>query len=214
MSGECLSDSRLEAFGGEGLGPSDRERILDHLLECRRCHQRLAQLSRDKIEESIPPETAPPKAVDRALDLPSSRPASWMRWGAIAAGVLLAVSAAIWFALPEASLQSGAGEVWRADEGQRFMPELLHPNQEPVSGETVGFGWSEVEGALGYRLEIVDAFGDLVLSRDTEETSLRINLQEAGVETGTTYYWRVVTIVRGQAEVPAGFRFLTRRAAP
>jgi subtilisin-like proprotein convertase family protein len=79
------------------------------------------------------------------------------------------------------------------EELELIEPALNQANASPV----VDFAWTEVEDALSYRIELSfsPSFDDIETSVETEVGQANFNTQNGyQLETGVSYYWRVIPI--------------------
>ena len=142
--------------------------ILDHVMSCADCR------SEFDLVRSIELAGAEAGAIAR----PGRR---WMAPLALAASVLLAVVIGR-YALP------GAPERDVVRSGEKDRLTLLAPPTEATTGSPILFAWHPIEGAGRYRLEVMNAGGEVVLEAETADTA--IVLQSAvDLEPGEYQWW-------------------------
>lgn len=141
---------------------------LDHVMSCADCR------SEFDLVRSIELAGAEAGAIAR----PGRR---WMAPLALAASVLLAVVIGR-YALP------GAPERDVVRSGEKDRLTLLAPPTEATTGSPILFAWHPIEGAGRYRLEVMNAGGEVVLEAETADTA--IVLQSAvDLEPGEYQWW-------------------------
>jgi hypothetical protein len=151
-------------------GPEDtRLATLDHVMSCADCR------SEFDLVRSIELAGAEAGAIAR----PGRR---WMAPLALAASVLLAVVIGR-YALPGGSEK----DVVRSGEKERLT--LLAPPTDATTGSPILFAWHPIEGAGRYRLEVMNAGGEVVLEAETADTA--IVLQSAADLAPGEYQWWV-----------------------
>jgi hypothetical protein len=142
---------------------------LDHVMSCADCR------SEFDLVRSIELAGAEAGAIAR----PGRR---WMAPLALAASVLLAVVIGR-YALP------GAPERDVVRSGEKDRLTLLAPPTEATTGSPILFAWHPIEGAGRYRLEVMNAAGEVVLEAETADTA--IVLQSAADLAPGEYQWWV-----------------------
>jgi hypothetical protein len=141
---------------------------LDHVMSCADCRAEF------DLIRSIELAGVEAGAVAR----PGRR---WMAPLALAASVLLAVVIGR-YALPGTPER----EVVRSGEKDRLT--LLAPPTEATTGSPILFAWHPIAGAGRYRLEVMNAGGEVVLEAETADTA--IVLQSAtDLEAGEYQWW-------------------------
>lgn len=205
-SSGCPDAGVLAAFFEATLPEPARAEVLAHAGACVRCQGVLGALDR---MSGRPAPVVPPSLLEAARDRQagSRRRRAW-RWSvagaAVAASVLMAVAL---YRAPEPPPASGgvapdtAGSTVddvRAGAG-REAPVLLAPEagQQVGDGAPVTFRWAAVKGAIQYRVQVLNADGEVAWSAVTGATSVefRQRLDDAG-----PYYTWV------SAELPDGRR--------
>jgi hypothetical protein len=150
-------------------GPEDtRLATLDHVMSCGDCR------SEFDLVRSIELAGAEAGAIAR----PGRR---WMAPLALAASVLLAVVIGR-YALPGAAEK----DVVRSGEKERLT--LLAPPTDATTGSPILFAWHPIEGAGRYRLEVMNAGGEVVLEAETADTAIVLQ-SAADLEPGEYQWW-------------------------
>lgn len=150
---------------------------LDHVMSCADCR---AEFDLVRSIELAGAETG-------AAARPGRR---WMAPVALAASVVLAVVIGR-YALPGTPER----DVVRSGEKERLT--LLAPPADVASGSPILFAWHPFEGAGRYRLEVMNAAGELVLEAETADTA--IVLQSAADLAPGEYQWWVGATAPGDA---------------
>jgi hypothetical protein len=141
---------------------------LDHVMSCADCR------SEFDLVRSIELAGAEAGAIAR----PGRR---WMVPLALAASVLLAVVIGR-YALP------GAPERDLVRSGEKDRLTLLAPPTETTTGSPILFAWHPIEGAGRYRLEVMNAGGEVVLEAETADTAIVLQ-SAADLEPGEYQWW-------------------------
>jgi hypothetical protein len=141
---------------------------LDHVMSCADCR------SEFDLVRSIELAGAEAGAIAR----PGRR---WMAPLALAASVLLAVVIGR-YALP------GAPERDVVRSGEKDRLTLLAPPTEATTGSPILFAWHPIEGAGRYRLEVMNAGGEVVLEAETADTAIVLQ-SAADLEPGEYQWW-------------------------
>ena len=141
---------------------------LDHVMSCADCRAEF------DLIRSIELAGVEAGAVAR----PGRR---WLAPLALAASVLLAVVIGR-YALPGTPER----EVVRSGEKDRLT--LLAPPTEGTTGSPILFAWHPIEGAGRYRLEVMDAGGEVVLEAETADTAIVLQ-SAADLEPGEYQWW-------------------------
>jgi hypothetical protein len=178
---------------GELSGP-ERMALLDHVLECSECtilYRELVTFEHDA--RSFDPGI--PAAGGLLADAPVPRAWRWGRWGL--GGALAAAAALVLFigvrpqligVRPQPTGTPPSGETLRSDRHLAETPVPLAPLGIVAPPES--FTWEPVPGAVRYRLELLDAAGEIVGSAATAET--RVTWPGERPRLPGRYYWRVV----------------------
>jgi hypothetical protein len=150
-------------------GPEEaRLATLDHVMRCADCR------SEFDLVRSIELAGADAGAAAR----PGRR---WMAPLALAASVLLAVVIGR-YALPRAT----ENDVVRSGDEERLT--LLAPPPEASTGSPILFAWHPIAGAGRYRLEVMNAGGEVVLEAETADTAIVLQ-SAAELEPGDYRWW-------------------------
>lgn len=162
---------------------------LDHVMSCADCRAELDLL------RSIEAAGVEAGAVTR----PGRR---WMAPLALAASVLLAVVVGR-YALPGPD----EGDVVRSGTEDRVT--LLAPPTEAASGSPLLFAWAPIGGARRYRLEVMNAAGEVVLEAETADTAILLQ-SAAGLEAGEYQWWVGATAPGAERSAPRPLRLTTQ----
>jgi hypothetical protein len=159
-------------------GPEEvRLATLDHAMRCADCRAELDLLRSIEVAGAEAGATARPGR-------------RWMAPLALAASVLLAVVIGRW-ALPG----TPESDVVRSGTADRVT--LLAPPAEASSGSPILFAWHPIAGASRYRLEVMDAGGDVVLEAETADTA--VLLRGAAELAPGEYQWWIGATAPGAA---------------
>jgi hypothetical protein len=170
-------------------GPEEtRLATLDHVMTCADCR------SEFDLVRSIELAGAEAGAAAR----PGRR---WMAPLALAASVLLAVVIGR-YVLPRAPER----DVVRSGAEERLT--LLAPPPDATTGSPLLFAWHPIAGAGRYRLEVMNAAGEVVLEAETADTA--IVLQSAADLAAGEYQWWVGATA--PADARSALRLLRLRA--
>jgi hypothetical protein len=166
----CPTPEAMQALVRREGDEAARLATLDHVLSCGECRRELDLL----------------RTVEEAGARAGSASAGRRRWvipAALAATLLVAVG------LGRAALRPSDDTV-RSGDATRV--ELVAPGTEVTAGTPVSFAWRPVEGALRYRLEVLDESGDLAIEGETRDTAL-VSDSAARLAPGN-YQWWVIAL--------------------
>ena len=147
----CPSPEAIQALVRREGDETTRLATLDHVMSCGECRTELDLLR--TVEEA--------GQRSGAVAAPGRR--RWVMPAALAATLLLAVG------LGRLALKPSEDTVRSGDTGR---VELIAPGAEVPAGAPVSFAWRPVEGASRYRLEVLNASGDLAIEAETHDTAL------------------------------------------
>lgn len=194
----CPAEDLLVAYVQSRLAEEDRARFEHHLADCGFCRSQIGFLARADELGPLPPvpthllAAASGEHSVASLRLRRFRAAPYALAAAAAfAGVMVLLPLRGPAPAPEGETRAPAVAVAGA-------PEIVHPEEgQRVPRSALDLWWRESPGALGYRVELVDADGDLVWQGRTAATRLQL---PAGValEAGRTYFVWV------SAQLPSG----------
>ena len=161
----CPAPEALLALA-ERRGPkAERVGRLNHVMACSACREELDLL--------------------RAIVAARPRPRVGLAPMAVAAGLALII---------------GAGAIWQAARDRQASPDVMRGAVESLTAvapaadwpaeRPIIFTWRSAEGAIAYRLELVDGVGDSVWEGTVGDTVLAL---PAGIalQPGQTYSWWV-----------------------
>jgi hypothetical protein len=189
------------------VAPLRRARIEAHLVTCEACRTTVALTRR-----ALPATATDP--VARTVASPSGgRRAGWIPFAA-AAAALVAVGLAVARRADEPTTLDGAFAALRVSDATRFADAsplsaveladrgatLLRGGIEwmtPVGTTTEArptFEWAEVSGADGYRVSIVDADGNRLLTTTTRTPKLDGSALPEALVAGRDYVWKVTAL--------------------
>lgn len=162
----------------ERRGPED-ERLarLDHVMACPECLREFELL--------------------RTIHSAAPRPRYGARVLAVAASVALLVSAAVLWRATSLTT-SGAPDTLRG----QAVSLLLQPVDGALLELPATFAWQAVEGARRYRFEFIDEGGDVVITRQTTDTTLAVAMDSTLVA-GATYRWWIIADLAGGRQLRA-----------
>jgi hypothetical protein len=164
----CPEPEAILALGRREGPEETRLAVLDHVMSCADCR------SEFDLIRSIELAGADAGAVAR----PGRR---WMAPLALAASVLLAVVIGR-YALP------GTPERDVVRSGEKDRLTLLAPPTEAATGSPILFVWHPIEGAGRYRLEVMNAGGEVVLEAETADTAMLLQ-SAADLKPGEYQWW-------------------------
>ncbi len=183
-AGEHPSAEAWEHLACGELAAAERRRLLDHVAgctECTRIYRALGILERGA-------RAFDPGVPRRGLALPARPgPVAW-RWGAAAALAAAAAAVVLWIGVrpPAPAVPPAAGVV---RSGPAAAVPVLRSPLGTVAGP-VAFAWEAVPGAVRYRLELLDADGEVLGAVVTGGTGAA--WPAAVPARPGRYYWRVV----------------------
>ena len=151
---ECPSPEALQALARREGSEELRLQTLDHVMSCADCRAELDLLR--SIEGAGRQLGAGGRAVRRV----------WMIPAALAATLLLAVG------IGRLALKSSSEDELVRAGAERGAVTLLSPPAEVRAGVPLIFSWRPVEGARRYRLEVLNASGEVALEAETTDTLL------------------------------------------
>jgi hypothetical protein len=170
-SAACPSPEAIQALVRREGDEAGRLATLDHVMSCGECRSELELLR--AVEEAGPragAASAPPRR-------------RWMIPAALAATLLLAVG------IGRAALRSSDDTV---RSGEAAPVELIAPGAEVAAGGPVSFAWRPVQGASRYRLEVLNASGELAIEVETRDTA--ITSDSAARLAPGDYRWWVIAL--------------------
>lgn len=158
---------------------TERERLarLDHVMACPECLREFELL--------------------RTIHSASPRPRYGARVLAVAASVALLASAAVLWRATSLTT-SGAPDPLRG----QAVSLLLQPVDGALLDFPATFSWRAVEGARRYRFEFIDVGGEVVLTRQTSDTTLAL-ATDSTLVAGAMYRWWVIADLAGGRQLRA-----------
>ena len=188
-SSACPGDETLAALAVGELAGEERERVVDHLVGCRRCvesYQTLRELHRE-ASQSKP--IAAPMTPGRGR---------WARSAlAVAALALAALGLSYWVGVVPISEPSDLAMQLRNSVA---IEREITPVDGAIGPAPLFLAWPPQVGATGYRVVLFDAAAESIWESDVS-SEVRLSLPEAVVSAlraGESYFWVVRT--RGLAE--------------
>ncbi len=167
----CPSPEAIQALVRREGDENARLATLDHVMSCGECRTELDLLR--TVEEA--------GLRSGAVAAPGRR--RWVMPAALAATVLVAVG------LGRLATKPSDDTVRSGDTGR---VQLIAPGTEVPAGAPVSFAWRPVEGASRYRLEVLNASGDLAIEAETHDTALTSD-SAARLVPGS-YQWWVIAL--------------------
>ncbi len=151
------SDTRLNDYVDGLLQPAERKELEGHLSRCGDCRREVDQLGEllrkaEALGDVQPPRDLFPaiRAAATEVRTTSPDPSSWMRWGALAASVLILVGASVVFtrlgdgesgSLAAIPADESLAELWAAEkdyvEASSRLMEALEQRRRELSPQTV-----------------------------------------------------------------------------
>jgi len=220
----CPEDQLIAAYFDGAVGDLERDRLRNHLAECRYCQARLGNLARS----SNPGEVAhvPAQVLADAKQIGNQPKRSRRRWQtpAWAAAAVLVLSIFLVFSgqwRPAPSGEPSRSGIPASKDATRQLRSLGRiPSEirivEPTPGAILMPGtpvrWAEVPGVDHYDILVLSANGDLVWSERLSATNWSPRLEQ-GLVSGSRYYLRVDATLRDGTTVSSrhmNFRFSER----
>jgi hypothetical protein len=166
------SSEALAAHVDGALSGDERERVLNHLAECRRCRRDV------EAAETIVPSRVPARR----------------RWTTRAVASISAIAAV---ALLVVRLRSPEADVESQMATRVSHPDVVAPidvitpaDGTALAGAPVRLVWRSVGRDASYDVTVQDSVGRPVQTLTTPDTMVTI-ADEAGLERGHAYYWSV-----------------------
>jgi hypothetical protein len=159
----CPSVDDIHALVRREGDEATRLRRLDHVMQCPECRKEFDVIR--SVELSQPPAPA----------------SNWRLWAFAAMLVLVLGASLVWRMMnvtPGRDVLRGSSE-----QVTLVAPAELAQLQLPAS-----FVWKPVDGALGYRVELLDQAGGVIWSSEVADTILRLENRPVG----DVASWRVV----------------------
>jgi hypothetical protein len=183
----CPDEVVIASYADATLPETDREKVENHLADCRFCLEQVGFLARVKDTEPLGPVPqkllVKAKEITRAGHVPSRVPR--LRWAvAAAASMTIILATAFWlFQMEPVRNLRGAHTTDPAE-----LPELVFPQEgATLARQAVEFRWEALPESLFYELSLVTEEGDLVWKERFEET--RASLAEGvEIQSGRKYY--------------------------
>ena len=173
----CPAPEELQRLADRTVNEPERLRLYDHVMACRECHREYALLA--SIEAGRPRRAAP-------------------RWLALAATLLLAVSAGLlWKALTP-------GQDPGLIRGDAASIDLLAPDADAVVPDS-RFVWRAGAPGATYRFEVLQEGGVSRYAVLTTDTALVLP-DSVSLVPGTDYTWWVQIVELGKTQAASAFR--------
>lgn len=174
---ECPKPAEMQAVLERRGSEEERLARLDHVMACPECLREFELL--------------------RTIHSASPRPRYGARVLALAASVALLASAAVLWRATSLTT-SGAPDTLRG----QAVSLLLQPVDGALLELPATFAWQAVEGARRYRFEFIDEGGDVVITRQTTDTTLAVAMDSTLVA-GATYRWWIIADLAGGRQLRA-----------
>jgi hypothetical protein len=156
---EHPSPESLLALARREGSEESRLATLDHAMSCASCR---AELDLLRSIERAGAETGAGTGAARR-----SGRRNWFVPAALAATVLLAVG------IGRTVLVPGGGEPVRS--GHASALAVVAPAGEAAVGEPLTFAWRPVDGAVRYRVELMNEGGDVAIEAETRDTAVTLD---------------------------------------
>ncbi len=148
------SETRLNDYVDGSLQPAERKELEGHLFRCDDCRREVDQLGdllrKAKALGDVQPSRDLFPAIRAAARNPSTGSSSWVRWGALAASLLILVGASVVFtrfadrkpgSLAAIPAEESLAELWAAEkdyvEASSRLMEALEQRRRELSPQTV-----------------------------------------------------------------------------
>jgi len=173
----CPKPAELQAVLERRGSEEERLSRLDHVMACPECLREFELL--------------------RTIHSASPRPRYGARVLAVAASVALLASATVLWRATSLTT-SGVQDTLRG----QAVSMLLQPVDGALLDFPATFNWRAIEGARRYRVEFIDEGGEVVLARQTSDTTLAL-ATDSTLVAGDTYRWWVIADLAGGRQVRA-----------
>jgi hypothetical protein len=199
LPGVCPADQTLAAFVDGLLPDTDRAVAVEHVDRCAACLERVAELA---ALTDAPTRPVPSSLIEVA----ARPPARWIRqvmpYGAVAAGVLLAVS--LWptpeperpTATPPLSASPASSVRTSAAGAATLVVEAPRDNQRLAPGFEVR--WQGPSSTVFYEVQLTTPDGDLLWSADVNAATSSTAVPTHLSETQTAYLWVTAHLPEGR----------------
>jgi hypothetical protein len=177
----CPGPEEIDALASRRGPEAARLETLDHVMSCSECKREL-DLLRSVLRAGTPADRVRPRLLALAATL------------ALAAGAIL-----VW----RAASRPAAGPLRGSDN----PVVLLGPADGASLAEPPVLVWRPVEGAVGYRVEVLDRTGAIVATGLGPDTLLRLPA-DALAPADSAYRWRVVAELRTGGSISSNIRRL------
>ncbi|MFQ5742535.1 MAG: hypothetical protein ACE5HV_02975 [Acidobacteriota bacterium] len=186
LSGPCPDAADWAALAEQAVAADQRHALVAHLAACERCAALWNYLC-DVVEEVDSPP--PAAAVDAKPDAERSPPSRRVRWLLAAAGL---AGLLVFLAYPPPPVESGGGERWRGP-----ATRLATEARWPPGSEGPVLRWQRSAEASGYRLQVWDSAGNLVIRHLLAPSIVEWKL-EPQAPTAKSYYWLLEALREGR----------------
>ena len=191
---EHLDEEVWERLANDEMGAPEREAALGHILGCAECSRVYrAVLSVRREAHTFDPGAPAPRV--RSSRFPAPRRGGLLTGLAAAAAVLLAFLVVRPHFLQEPAAPGGAGPDTLRSARVVGEPVPLGPLGR-LQAAPSAFWWEPVDGARGYRVELLDGDGE-TLWRSPETVEPRLPWPDGVVRSPGRYYWRVLAVPAG-----------------
>lgn len=178
-----LRETEAAAFLDGGLTATGRRRVQAHIDICDACRAELVDVGRATERRGLPTRVAS---------------LGYRRWwiSAVAAAGIVAL-----ILVPRGSTRSRTAlEPTRASrvadaDGQRHIDVIAPSDDSTVTARALVFQWHAVPADV-YKFSLLTESGDSIWTKETTDTVVTIPA-DAGVTSGSSYFWRVDAIGNG-----------------
>jgi anti-sigma factor RsiW len=192
----CPDDQTLAAFVDGQLAESGRDQTIAHLDACATCFERVATIAAAASTTAI----APAALVERVTSS-SPRP-PWRAWvpaGAVAAGLLLAVT--VWRSAPPVTPPAepaSAEPAVRSRGATVHAPVLEEPRDDERQQPGFRARWQVPEGAVFSEVKLTTPGGDVLWSTEVQGTTSQVNVPVVPPGDGIAYLWVTTHLPEGR----------------
>lgn len=202
---DCLTKSGFKSFLAGDFSPVKKDSVEMHLANCKNCRQTVAMEFADQqtsgedyaLPASLKGEVMGiPKQSHNAEDLGKSEKFGWFKFlnrRPLQVGFAALLIGGFGFVGIYLNREQPVKEdVFRSGTLNALSLNLLMPeNNSNISGKSMDFRWSAVEGAKIYTFVISDEKGDIIKEISTNDTNLSAQISELGLLSDGRYFWRV-----------------------
>ena len=213
--GEHPSEEAWEGLACGELPEDERLALVDHVTGCARCARIYRALSElEAGARSLGGAPAGPVFAVPPDDRPAAAPKRYGWYAGLAAAAALAL-VFVGVRGPSAPSPDPSGSPPPVRAAQPASVVLLAPLGE-VDAPPPEFRWAPVDGAVSYRLELLDADGERIAAQEVVQPRAGWpgSVPPSQASAGGRYYWRVVAALERGGSVASELADFEVVAAP